>query len=791
MIAHNLPLQPTAFVGRAEELVEIICLLDDPDCRLLALVGPGGIGKTRLALEAAATFLKREDVWAINGIYFVALQPLTSSDFILSALAEAVGLQFYSGSEPWQQLIGFLRSKALLLILDNVEHLLDGIQIVSDLLTSAPNIKILTTSRETLNLQEEWLYPIKGMQFPENSQNDDFEHYDAVQLFLQSARRARPDFSVTAEQRNVLRICKQAEGMPLALEITAAWLRRLPCQEIVQQMERGLDILETPVRNVPPRHRSIRAVFEESWNLLTDSERDVFPKLSVFRGGFRPEAAEAIAGASLGILSALVDKSLLRVDDTGRYDLQELVRQYAAEQLDQSPQASQMAHDRHASYYKRFTLRQEQDIFPGDPNTARRAIEEDRANIISAWDWMVRQDQTRDIQEFACFLINSGVMSWQESETQLGPAIEHWRDKDELTLATLIVWRARCAQMLGRYEAAYKLNQEVLSISRQHDYKVLINLATFNLSEIARWLGDYAQARQFGEESALIQSSIPERRQYATFDLANLGEIAFLTGDYAEAKRLHEESLAAAQEVSELSGIVDAWNHLGKVHLVMDAFDDARRAFQSGLMAGKGCDYTSGIIAALTGLAETALRVGVYREATNHFRDTLSLVVTALDTRPHLILTAFVGLAELLMVEGKHEQAATLLQMCLSHPASQKRAKERAEVLLNQMTPERQIFTTAQINSAQLNEMVKATLDNLLLTEQMPSQRNNSHLDFLSERELEILHLISTGLSNREIAERLFLAVGTVKWYIGEIYSKLHVASRTQAVARAREMGLH
>src|SRR5713226_6783247 len=246
MSGSNLPVQSAPFVGRTQELAQILSLLDNPACRLLTLVGPGGIGKTRLLLEAGAMASTGEDVTFPDGVYFVPLQSLISPDSILCTVAEAVGLQFYSGGDPQQQLIDFFRAKSSLLLLDNFEHLLDGVGLISDLLAGAAHVKILITSREILDLQEEWLYPVKGMPFPHDDDAADIDRYSAVQLFTQSARRARPDFSLEAERHAVLRICKLVGGLPLALEMTAAWLKRLPSDEIVRELERGLDILKNP-----------------------------------------------------------------------------------------------------------------------------------------------------------------------------------------------------------------------------------------------------------------------------------------------------------------------------------------------------------------------------------------------------------------------------------------------------------------------------------------------------------------------------------------------------------------
>lgn len=271
----------TSFVGRAEELSSIAVLLADPNCRLLTLVGPGGIGKTRLALEAARPF---------SSTHFVSLQPLTSPDFVVSAIADTIGLQFYSGADPKQQLLDYLREKSGLLVLDNFEHLLDGATLLSEMLAAASEIRLLVTSRERLNLVEEWALDIGGM-----------EEESAVELFVQQAQRAKVGFSLTDQNSAAVEhICRLVGGMPLALELAASWVRALSCDAIANEIERSLDILETPARNTEPRHRTMRAAFKPTWERLTDHERDVFMKLSVFRGGFTREAAQAVAGHRCG-----------------------------------------------------------------------------------------------------------------------------------------------------------------------------------------------------------------------------------------------------------------------------------------------------------------------------------------------------------------------------------------------------------------------------------------------------------------------------------------------------------
>src|SRR5262249_45381113 len=278
-----LPLPPTPLIGRESELAELGALLENPAYRLITIVGPGGIGKTRLALASATDQI---DAFA-HRVYFVPLAPLRSSEFLVPAIADALGLAFSGREDPRAQLLNYLRGKELLLVLDNFDHLLEGAELLVDILRRATAVSILVTSRERLNLQGEWVFDIAGLQVPAADQIDGVEGYSAVALFLQRAHKVHARFTFgAAEKRAVARICRLVEGMPLGIELAAAWVRALSCAEIAQEIEQSLGFLTTSLRDVPERHRSLLAVFDHSWRLLSADERGVFRKLSVFRGGF-------------------------------------------------------------------------------------------------------------------------------------------------------------------------------------------------------------------------------------------------------------------------------------------------------------------------------------------------------------------------------------------------------------------------------------------------------------------------------------------------------------------------
>ena len=327
---HNLPVQATPFVGRRDELDALATLLNDPNTRLITILAPGGMGKTRLSLEAARMQVGRY----VDGVFFVALAPLSSSGDMVTTIAENIGFSFYGANTPAQQLIDFLRERSMLLVLDNFEHLLDGASLIGDLVQVAPGIRVLTTSRERLNLRGETVYVLRGLAFPPRETPFDVLEYEAVKLFMQSAHRLRPDFELQAHDLDHLaRICRLTAGMPLGIELAAGWVDVLSLEQIAVELQRGLDILETEIRDVPERQRSLRATFGRTWVRLSDEEQRVFMRLSVFRGGFTVDAAQVVADADVRALRRLVNKALVQTAAGDRHDIHELLCQFAAEKL--------------------------------------------------------------------------------------------------------------------------------------------------------------------------------------------------------------------------------------------------------------------------------------------------------------------------------------------------------------------------------------------------------------------------------------------------------------------------
>jgi predicted ATPase/DNA-binding SARP family transcriptional activator len=617
----NLPILLTPFVGREAVLAEIADRLQDPDCRLLTLVGPGGCGKTRLAMKAATAQLDSYP----HGVYFVSLAPLQSVEAIVPTVAEALGFSFYEGGEPRQQLLDYLRQKTMLLIMDNFEHLLacpepsrrDGVGLVTDILKAASDVKVLATSRARLNVQGEHLFPVAGMEFPDRETAEDAVQYSAVQLFLTSARRAQPRFELTADNlTDMARICRLVEGMPLGIELAAGLVQMLTPAEIATEISQSLDVLETELRDVPARQRSMRATFDHSWRLLTERERGVFQGLSVFRGGFTREAAGRVTGATLRDLMALVDKSLLHRTSTGRYEVHELLRQYAAEKLDRSPVASEAARDRYNAYYTAALQGWGEDSKGPRQQTALAEIEADAENARAAWNWAVGRGQVERLDQAVEGLCLFYEWRWryQEGEEACRAAAEKLEatvSGDGLrVLVKILTWQSAFSGALGRIELAGQLLRQSLALLEGPE---LADQDTrperaFVLKQMGRMAAgsDCEEARQLYEQSLALYQGLGDQSGIAS-SLQALSGIALHQGQLEEGERLARESFAIRQELGDRAGIASGLRTLGVALLKLGKYVEAHSLLEESAAIYNDLGSPSGLALSLLHEAEVLL----------------------------------------------------------------------------------------------------------------------------------------------------------------------------------------
>lgn len=563
-IPSNLPKPITPFLGRAKELAEIAQMLTDPQCRLLSLVGPGGMGKTRLVLEAAA----QAQPHFPHGVIFVPLQPLTTAEAVLPAIAAAFELSDFKPSELLSNLARYLGEKQILLVLDNFEHVIEAAPVVDELLQLTPNLKVLVTSREALTIEGEWVEEVNG-----------FTATEAEELFVQRARQVNATFAAHSEEAtHIGRIVKLVAGMPLAIVLAASWARTLSVTEIVRELERGLDGLVSARRDMPERHRSIRAVFDYSWRLLSDKEQMALARLSVLRGGFTREAAEAVGGASLATLAALVSKSLVRRFASGRYDLHELVRQYAATHLYEQTNTFELARQQHLKYF----LELAQNTYAAF-NTRQFAMWLERAyqdydNLEVALTWAIEHDV-----ESALRLVGAMLYVWPRRRTaQAVPWLEKALQAANASPTPVSASARIGALCVLSWYLDYDLERgesaalEAVKLAREHPNPrdVAIALTALGVAQLGQGKSQAAIAA-FEESLALLRGT--EAKGDMAVILDRLGMAERYIGHYAQALKCHQQSLALAREIDNAELIADSLVSHAHIDFRLGNFERARR----------------------------------------------------------------------------------------------------------------------------------------------------------------------------------------------------------------------
>ncbi|MCP4426195.1 MAG: protein kinase, partial [Chloroflexi bacterium] len=710
-IAHNLPPQPTPFIGREAELTALDDFIANPEIRLATIVGPGGMGKTRLALACAERQLTAR--YFANGVFFVNLAPLSKVDHIIPTMAKALNFPLRGGEQekraPKQQILGYLREKRMLLLMDNFEHLLDGTDLATDILQTAPDVQMLVTSRERLHLRQEQVYPIEGLEFPDWETPEDAAEYTAVQLFLQSARRNQPDFNLTDSDdlTYLARICRLVAGMPLAIELAAAWVDTLPLADIAAEIQQGLDLLETEMRDMPERHRSIRAAINTSWQKLNENEQNVFSQLSVFRGGCTRKAAQEITGASLRMLGRLVNKSLVQFDsEYGRYRIHELLRQYGADKLAEDEERETAVRDRHCAYYCRHLQNLEVDLKGARQQKALTEIEADSQNIRVAWNWAIEQGQAAQLEQA---MFSLGCFYWWRGPFHEGEAIFAAATEKLITLpdqsllsAQTLIWQGQFKRIMRDTKAAEQLLQKSLALL---DSPVLAKQDTRPAKAFGLWVmsgcvpigpnqeestrqlrrqsltlyqalddqwgtaqalwflaettDDLDEARQLTEKCLTIRQSLGDQRGIA-FSLRTLANIAATQERFEESERLNREVNAIFQKAGDRVNFYLGYFRLGSILIKQGRFVEAHTQIARGLKLLDELGMQSDFILSNIALSNVKIDLGQYEQACDLAQTTLTI---SQETENQLhIAHSLLLLGKIALAKEDHSEAHRLLQ---------------------------------------------------------------------------------------------------------------------------------
>jgi predicted ATPase/DNA-binding SARP family transcriptional activator/Tfp pilus assembly protein PilF len=572
------------FVGRAIELRKVAELLAQPECRLLCIVGPGGMGKTRLARKAADSLAGEYR----DGAAFVSIEGVAAPDQFGGRVARELGLSLAGSAQPMDQVNEFLRDRHMLVALDNVEDFGAHAPLLAKILQSCPRVKILATSRVRLGIASEWSLPLEGLPVPEPEDRGEAGAFDAVRLFIAAARRVDPSLEPENEMGAIVDICRAVEGVPLAIELAAGWTRVLSCAAIAQELLASTQLLG-----------AVEEVFDQSWRRLTAIERDVLARLSVFQDGFTPEAARAVANASLPVLGALMDKSLLRKEGA-RNQLHSLVHQLSSARLEGESRAA--AEAAHAHYFHRLLAQTRRAVENGD-SEALRTVDMEFENCRAAWAWSVAHGDAESLARSVMPLL--GFCDLRGRFEECMAMLEATAQSEPLTLSAL----AHLHYRMDRYAEAEALTLRALAAtktSRDHETR----LQCFkNLGATYLRLGRYEESRR-QYRLALQQSPAHSDPHNAAAMLDNIALVEKRLGNYDEARRLSMDSLVQHRRLNDVAGEALCLNNLGDLELVCGNIEAAATHFTDSLALCDRHGLVTTRVLVLSNLAEIALEQG-------------------------------------------------------------------------------------------------------------------------------------------------------------------------------------
>jgi non-specific serine/threonine protein kinase len=735
----------------------------------MTLTGPGGVGKTRLALQIA------QDLTAefADGVRFVALASIWDPSLAVSTIAKALGIKEAGQRSPLELLTAYLSDKHLLLLLDNFEQIAEAAPALIELLQSCPDVKVLVTSRERLHLSGEREYPVPPLELPEPDRPpspDALSRYEAAALFVERAEAVKPSFRLDAQNAEaVAKICRRLDGLPLAIKLAAARVKLLPPQAMVGRLNRRLEVLVGGARDAPGRHKTLRATLQWSYELLSEKEQAVFRRLGAFMGDYPLEAAEVVCssseepyGETLEILEALIDKSLLRQEEIGgdlRFSMLETIREYAAEQLAAS--GEEEVHARHAAFFAALGEQAESGLFSSEEAMWRRRLEADHANLRAALTWGAEHDPVLMLQ-LAGALWRFWWVHLTEGRAWLERALVVGNDAPAPVRVKALGSASIVASMQGEVERGEALAQEAVALAEQSGDRPGRVWGLQMLSFADRCRGDHETSLVHAETAAeqardLDDDEMPPFMQAFVFN--RVGHESYELGNWPSAEAVLEEALESWRRLGNPWGISVV---LGKLGDVAQARGDAARA---ATLYRESLDFWQsqgelGAVEILTGVARLAAK-----------------------DRPEVAVRLFAT-------------AEAIQRRVGLTPAPSLRVKNEGALAIARDTLGEEAFAAAWTVGGSLPlDRAVAEAKTIMVEASRPAQPDvepspSAAACGLTPRELEVLALVAEGLTNAQIAEKLFLSPRTVNRHLNSVYHKLGVSSRSAATRFAVEHGL-
>src|SRR5215204_578013 len=759
---NNLPLELSSFVGREKELAEVKRLLGET--RLLTLTGSGGCGKTRLALAAATDLLEEFE----EGVWMVELAPLADPSLVAQAVGSTLGVREQPGRSLTEMLSGYLGSKKVLLVLDNCEHLIEACaELAEALLRFCPGLRVLATSREALGITGEVAWPVPSLSLPDLRRMPDIgslPEYESARLFVERAVAVRPDFVLTEQNAAVVaQVCYRLDGIPLAIELAAARTRVLSVEEVADRLDDCFRVLSAGGRTARPRQHTLHATMDWSHELLSEEERTLFRRLSVFAGGFSLEAAESVCigedverGEVLGLLSNLVDKSLVAVwekDGETRYRLLETVRQYGREKLEASADAKE-ARRRHTGFYLALAEEAEPRLKGRQQVERMERLEVENQNLRAATQRLLGKGEIETVVRLAwalrLFWYQRGHQG--EGHRYAGSVLEMDDARPTVARARAFLVAAVMSYGFESFGRTQQLWEESFALFGRTEDKSGLALAMGGVGIIAMLQDETERASTFIEDSVNLFRELGDKWGISSV-LMYLGMVPFNRGDYEEATRYFEEALALSREIgNRQSGYVSLHN-LAQTAEAQGDHERAMRLYAEGMRLA--LEISDEAHAAYC-LEELARLVGMRSEPERPVR-LLGASQALLEAAGAPLYAYARDLYERWIKELRSRLGETAFGAAWAEGRAMSPEHAIEYALEQEATPER---ATPESNPAGL-----------------------------SSREVEVLRLVARGLTNAEVAEKFFLSSRTVDWYMSAIYRKLGCHTRAEAARFAAEHG--